>query len=297
MCPKGSGEIQTFAQAGGIASAPMRCSASRCVTSAPDGSQYRKPYRLRSRVLPGLRGSLRVNPGTAAASDDAPGLMPRQRICPGARKRSCGTAEGRSLTGGAAGGGGNRVIAGRPRHFPVVALRVSEVGITAVEELGGDRVLRDACACRASPLGQLVHVLGPVDSDDDRAAYAAAAALRVGVGVSAQVIDAEQGEKCAAKLENDEAVGIQDQRPAQTEVEVALARDVRDPERDDVCKRQIVAHRLIVIRRSDKAPFRREITQPDGVGWMPLRAVSMTLRVNRSFSGAWPCSSRCQSGP
>ena len=73
MCPSGSGEIQTCVQAGGIASAPMRCSASRWVISAPDGSRYPKPSRLRSRVIPGLAGSLRVNPGTAAASDDAPG--------------------------------------------------------------------------------------------------------------------------------------------------------------------------------------------------------------------------------
>jgi hypothetical protein len=91
MCPNGSGEIQTFAQAGGIASAPMRRSASRCVTSAPDRSRYRKPSRLRSRVIPGPRGSLRVNPGTAAASDDAPRLMPRQRI----RRPHAGTAPAR----------------------------------------------------------------------------------------------------------------------------------------------------------------------------------------------------------
>jgi len=37
-------------------------------------------------VIPGLRGSLRVNPGTAAAGDDAPGLMPTQRICAPARR-------------------------------------------------------------------------------------------------------------------------------------------------------------------------------------------------------------------
>src|SRR5260370_1811970 len=83
MWPSGSGEIHTFAQAGGITIAPIGASAPACVTSAPDGPRYRKPSPARSRVIPGPAGSLRVNPGTAAASGDAPGLMPRQRTPPG----------------------------------------------------------------------------------------------------------------------------------------------------------------------------------------------------------------------
>jgi hypothetical protein len=86
------------------------------------------------------------------------------------------------------------------------------------------------------------------------------------VGVPAQVVHAEQREQRPAKLEDDEVVGIQDQRPAQTAVEIALARDVRNPERDDVGERQIVAHRLIVFRRSDNAPSRREIIQQMLIG-------------------------------
>src|SRR5215467_14229541 len=107
-------------------------------------------------------------PGCSVGSPSTLPVLSLLEPCAGTGKRVPvrHSPRGRSLTGGAA-GGGDRVVVGRPRNFPVVALGVSEVGVTAVEELGGDRVLRDACAGRASPFGQLVHVFGPVDSDDD----------------------------------------------------------------------------------------------------------------------------------
>src|SRR5262245_56017734 len=44
--------------------------------------------------------------------------------------------------GGAPGRYGNRVLAGRPRDLPVVALGIGEVGIAALEELRVRRLLR-----------------------------------------------------------------------------------------------------------------------------------------------------------
>src|SRR5271169_6957921 len=65
MWPSGSGEIQTLCQAGGSASARMRCSVARSVISAPAGSRYPNPSATRTLLIPGLRGSLRESPGTA----------------------------------------------------------------------------------------------------------------------------------------------------------------------------------------------------------------------------------------
>ena len=79
MWPRGSGEIQTFSQAGGILSARMRRSVSPSVISAPDGPSYRKPPSARARVIPGACGSLRTSPGTAAAGLSS--LMSAEDMC------------------------------------------------------------------------------------------------------------------------------------------------------------------------------------------------------------------------
>jgi len=62
----------------------------------------------------------------------------------------------------------------------------------------------------------LVHVVRPIDGDDDRAADAAAWTFRFGVSIPTQVLNAKQRLQRAAKLEHDEVAGIQHQRPAKT---------------------------------------------------------------------------------
>src|SRR5215469_319683 len=152
---------------------------------------------------------------------------------------------------GAPGRCGNRVLAGRPRDLPVVALGIGEVGIAAFEELRARWLLRHGGTGLASAPDEGIDVLRPVDGDDDRAADAAMPGLRSGARVRAELVDAEQREQGAAQLKDGELVAVEGVWPAQPPVELTLTPKVTHAKSDDVRQWQLLVHgrRSSVARR------------------------------------------------
>jgi Protein of unknown function (DUF4235) len=63
MWPKGSGQIHTSSQAGGIASSRIRSSVSESSTRTPSASTYVKPLPRRAREMPAAEQSARFSRG------------------------------------------------------------------------------------------------------------------------------------------------------------------------------------------------------------------------------------------
>jgi len=82
---------------------------------------------------------------------------------------SSGLPSARSLldSGRSAGGSHDRVVGRRARDLPVVALRISEIGVATDEELGVGRRLREPPARTANGLRQRIDFVGGVNGDDD----------------------------------------------------------------------------------------------------------------------------------